>query len=81
MKQQLETPAGTVRVGSRIRIIRMEDRTTPSSAFPDGIDHTAREYNGREGTVTIIDDRNQLHGTWGGLAVNTETDLIAILTQ
>ena len=81
MKKELKTPSGTVRVGSRIRIVRMEDRTTPSAAFPDGIDHSAREYNSKEGTVTIIDDRNQLHGTWGGLAVNTETDQIAILAQ
>lgn len=26
-------------------------------------------YCGREGIVTHIDDMNQIHGTWGGLAL------------
>jgi hypothetical protein len=45
--------------GTRIRITRMEGEP---------------QYNGREGTVTRTDDRGQLHGTWGGLALIPETD-------
>ena len=26
-------------------------------------------YNGKEGTVTRVDDAGQLWGTWGGLAI------------
>lgn len=31
-------------------------------------------YDGREGTITSIDDLGQLHGTWGGLAIIPEVD-------
>lgn len=79
MKSSLETPAGTVRPGTRIRIRKMQDQTTPSAAFPDGIDHAATEYNGKEGTVTVIDDTGQFHGTWGGLAVIPGVDEFVIL--
>ena len=27
------------------------------------------QYNGREGYATYIDDMGQIHGTWGGLAL------------
>jgi hypothetical protein len=35
------------------------------------IDNMAGEpnYVGRTGKVTLVDDKGQLHGTWGGLAV------------
>jgi hypothetical protein len=33
-------------------------------------------YNNRQGTITLIDDWGQLHGTWGGLAVQPERDKI-----
>lgn len=32
-------------------------------------------YNGREGVVTHIDDFGQLHGTWGGLALDPTCDI------
>lgn len=32
------------------------------------------EYNGTEGVVTHIDDMNQIHGTWGGLALQFDDD-------
>lgn len=79
MKTSTKTPAGTVRPGTRIRIDRMQDQTTPSAAFPDGTDHAATALNGKEGTVTIIDDTDQLHGTWGGLAVIPGVDRFTIL--
>lgn len=31
-------------------------------------------YSGRTGVITKIDDMGQLHGTWGGLAVNLSED-------
>ena len=53
-----------VRVGDRIRIEYMADEP---------------RYWGKVGTVKSIDDIGQLHGTWGGLAVDLEVDTIAIL--
>lgn len=29
----------------------------------------AKDYQDVEGTVTYIDDMNQIHGTWGGIAL------------
>lgn len=81
MKQSIDTPAGTVRPGTVIRIDAMKCETTPSAAFPDGIDHSAKEYAGREGAVTNIDDGDQLHGTWGSLAVIPGTDRFTIISQ
>lgn len=59
------------KVGDRIRIIKMDDC--------NGKDAQAREYNGREGIITDIDSIGQLHGTWGGLAVQPEHDDFEIL--
>ena len=56
-----------VKVGDRIRIIRLDD--------PYALD----TYNGKEGNVTLIDDAGQLHGTWGGLAVIPEEDEFEVL--
>ena len=36
-------------------------------------------YAGKEGTVTYIDGIGQLHGTWGGLAVNLDCDTVEII--
>ena len=55
-----------VNVGDKIRIISMEDVR-------------ANDYNGKEGVVEYIDSIGQLHGTWGGLAVNPEIDEIEII--
>lgn len=43
-----------VKVGDKIRIISM-------SGEP--------QYSGKEGKVLHIDDRGQIHGTWGGCAL------------
>lgn len=59
MEHTIYTPRGQVRVGSVIRIDRIEDS---SNAFPDGIDRQARELNGKEGTVEHIDGGGQLWG-------------------
>jgi hypothetical protein len=32
------------------------------------------EYNGREGVVRSIDDIGQIHGSWGGLALQFDDD-------
>lgn len=56
-----------VKVGDRIRIIRLDDP------------YTLDTYNGREGVVSHIDDAGQLHGTWGGLAVIPWEDEFEVL--
>lgn len=32
------------------------------------------QYNGKSGTIEHIDDAGQLHGSWGGLAVQADRD-------
>jgi hypothetical protein len=36
------------------------------------------EYKDREGIVEYIDDIGQIHGTWGGLALNQQDDWTVI---
>ena len=36
-------------------------------------------YHGREGVIEHIDDAGQLHGTWGGLAVDPDVDEFIIV--
>ena len=38
-------------------------------------------YSGKSGTVTHIDAIGQLHGTWGGLAVIPEEDIIKVIKK
>lgn len=52
------------KVGDKIRIISMKDE--PS-------------YEGRVGVIEYIDDANQLHGTWGGLAIVPEVDRVEVI--
>ena len=59
------------KVGQQIRIIRMDDN--------NGKDIQARSYNGKVGIINVVDGIGQLHGTWGGLAVNPEIDEIEII--
>ena len=54
------------KIGDKIRIIKMK-----------GEDH----YNGREGVIEYIDGLDQLHGTWGGLAIIPEEDLIEVINS
>ena len=52
--------------GMKVRIIHLQGE--------DG------RYDGREGIITHIDDRGQLHGTWGGLAILPKEDDFEIIT-
>jgi hypothetical protein len=81
MLQETHTPAGTVRPGTRIRIDTVQCAVTPSRAFPDGIDHQAKALEGKEGTVTDIDDAGQLGGTWGGLRIIPGADRFTVLAD
>lgn len=56
----------TYNVGDKIKIIYMKE-VTP--------------YNGRTGVIEHIDDFGQLHGTWGGLAVIPECDVIELVKE
>ncbi len=38
-------------------------------------------YNGREGVIEYIDGLDQLHGTWGDLAIIPEEDLIEVINN
>jgi hypothetical protein len=53
-------------IGQKIRIISMEGEP---------------QYNGKEGVIDYIDGIGQLHGTWGGLAVQPERDIIEVIND
>lgn len=55
-----------MKVGDKIRIVEMV-----------GEPH----YDGREGVVEYIDSMNQLHGTWGGLAVQPWRDRVEVVDE
>jgi hypothetical protein len=48
-----------IKIGDKIKIIRMKDEP---------------HYKDKIGVVQHIDSLNQLHGTWGGLALIPEVD-------
>ena len=52
------------KIGDKIRIISMKGED---------------RYNGREGIIEYIDGLDQLHGTWGGLAIIPAEDLIEVI--
>ena len=52
------------KVGDKIRIKFMLDEP---------------QYKDKEGVIKYIDSTGQLHGTWGGLAVQLENDLIELV--
>ena len=54
------------KIGDKIRIIDMK-----------GEDH----YNGRKGVIEYIDGLDQLHGTWGDLAIIPKEDLIEVINN
>ena len=62
-------------VGDRIRIIDVDATAT----FNDGIDTAALAMQGQTGTIEYIGGE-QLHGTWGGLAVIPACDKIEIIS-
>jgi hypothetical protein len=37
------------------------------------------QYSGRAGMVELVDDSGQLHGSWGGLALQPENDKFVII--
>lgn len=39
------------------------------------------QYEGRTGIVRSVDDAGQLHGTWGGLAVDPKVDSISLVNN
>lgn len=53
------------KVGDKIRIIEMVGEPN---------------YSGKIGTVQSIDSIGQLHGTWGGLAVQPDKDTIELIS-
>lgn len=53
-------------IGKKIRIIRMTDE---------------EHYNGRIGVVRSVDSMGQLHGSWGGLAIQPENDVFEIIEE
>jgi hypothetical protein len=53
-------------IGKRIRIIDMEGEP---------------QYSGKEGVVKFVDDMGQLHGSWGGCAVQPENDDSEIIKE
>lgn len=38
-------------------------------------------YDGREGYAEFIDDIGQIHGTWGGLALQPDKDLFEVTVE
>lgn len=54
------------KVGDTIRILEMKGEP---------------QYSGKMGVVDLVDDMGQLHGTWGGLAVQPENDKYEILVH
>lgn len=54
------------KVGDTIKIIKMKGEP---------------QYSGKIGTIEHIDDIGQLHGSWGGLAVQPENDSFKILKK
>jgi hypothetical protein len=48
-------------VGDKIKIVEMIEEP---------------QYTGKVGIIQYIDDIGQLHGTWGGLAIQPEKDIV-----
>ena len=48
-------------VGDKIKIVEMIEEP---------------QYTGKVGIIQYIDDIGQLHGTWGGLAIQPENDIV-----
>lgn len=55
-----------VKIDDKIKIIEMKDEP---------------QYTGKTGRVKFIDDIGQLHGTWGGCAVNPAIDEFVVINK
>ena len=55
-----------LKIGPYIKVLKMRDE-------PD--------YKGKIGKVVLIDDANQIHGTWGGCALIPEVDSFIALPE
>ena len=53
-----------VKIGQFVRIINMAGEP---------------QYTGRTGTVKFIDDAGQIHGTWGGCAIQPDNDIYEVI--
>ena len=51
-------------VGKKIHIVNMKGEP---------------QYINKEGIVELVDDSDQLHGTWGGLAIQPENDIFYVI--
>jgi len=54
------------KVGDKIHIVAMDGEP---------------QYTGREGTIKSIDDIGQLHGDWGGLAIDPKIDTVRLIKE
>ena len=54
-------------IGDKIKILRLCGEPINSP------------YQGKEGIIKYIDDIGQLHGTWGGLAVDPDVDEFLVI--
>lgn len=52
------------KVGDKIKIVEMVGEP---------------RYTGKEGIIEFIDDIGQLYGSWGGLAVQPERDVVKVI--
>lgn len=50
--------------------MKSKDELKPGDRIHISIMWGEPDYKDREGTVKYIDDMNQIHGTWGGLALH-----------
>ena len=66
MKPFIDTDAGRIAPGTKLRILKLDDPYD-------------KTYPGREGTVQFIDDEGQIHGSWGGLALIPWEDSFEII--
>lgn len=53
-------------VGKTVKIINMEGEP---------------QYSGKTGVVKSVDDIGQLHGSWGGCAIQPENDTFEIIKE
>jgi hypothetical protein len=55
-----------MKIGDKVKIISMDGE---------------ERYAGVEGTITHIDSKGQIHGTWGGCAIIPEFDEFEIIEK